>query len=454
MTENAHAVLARLGVAAPLAVAAGADLRPGSGAELVKHSPIDGRELARFASAAPEDLDVVLAAASAAFEAFRIVPAPRRGELVRRFGNALREHQADLASLVTLEVGKIKEEALGEVQEMVDICDFAVGQSRQLYGLTIASERRSHRLSEQWLPLGPIGVITAFNFPVAVWAWNAAIALVCGNPVVWKPSEKAPLTAMACHALACRVIADMPDIPDGILGLTVGAGPELGQRLAANERLPLISATGSVRMGRSVAQTVAARLGRALLELGGNNAVIVAPSADLELAVRSIVFSAVGTAAQRCTSLRRLIVHRTRYAELTARLKSAYDRLPIGNPLEEGVLVGPLIDDAAWQAMQRCLVAAREQGGRVHGGLRRSEGVPAGGVYVTPALVEIDCRAPILQEETFAPVLFVMSYDGLDEAIAVHNASLRGFPPRFSRPTCAKPSGSARPRALTAASST
>jgi aldehyde dehydrogenase (NAD+) len=422
-------VLEALGLdAAPAAVHVGTHpAEAGAGGEHVVRSPIDGRELARLTEATAAQTEAVIERARSAFDAFRVVPAPRRGELVRRLGVALREQQDALAALVTWEVGKIPGEARGEVQEMIDMCDFAVGLSRQLYGKTMPSERAAHRLMEQWHPLGPIGVITAFNFPVAVWAWNAALALVAGDPVVWKPSEKAPLTALACHRIAAGVLETMPDLPPDVLSVVIGPGDAVGRTLAGSRQLPLISATGSVRMGRSVAQAVAARLGRSLLELGGNNALVVAPSADLELAARAIVFSAVGTAGQRCTTLRRLIVHRTLLGPLVDRLRAAYDRLPIGDPRQDGVLVGPLIDETALQAMDRALDLVRQGGGTVHGGGRLSAGVPAGGVYVRPALAEVDANLPIVQEETFAPVLYVMPYDTLEDAIALHNGVPQGL---------------------------
>jgi aldehyde dehydrogenase (NAD+) len=308
---------------------------------------------------------------------------------------------------------------------MIDVCDFAVGLSRQLYGLTIASERPAHRLAEQWHPLGPVGVITAFNFPVAVWAWNAMIALVCGDSLVWKPSEKTPLTAIACQTIVARAIAAC-EAPPGLSSLVVG-GADVGQALAASQALPLISATGSVRMGRAVAQAVAARLGRSLLELGGNNGAIVAPSADLELAVRGIVFAAAGTCGQRCTSLRRLIVHERVAPRVLERLRAAYARLPIGHPLATGTLVGPLIDERAFDAMQGALARLRAGGARVHGGERVTEGVPAGGFYVRPAIVEATGEEPLVREETFAPILYFMRYETLEEAIARHNAVPQGL---------------------------
>ncbi len=421
-------LLDRLDVPETLAaVAIGRDWQPGRGTTIEVRSPIDGGLLASFAGASEGDLHGVVAAAADAFVVWRNVPAPRRGELVRRIGDQFRRHKTDLAALLSWEVGKITQEALGEIQELIDMCDFAVGLSRQLYGLTITSERPSHRLAEQWHPLGPVGVITAFNFPVAVWAWNAMLALVCGDSVVWKPSEKAPLCALACQAIAAGVLAETPEAPRGLLGLVAGAGPGIGRALAASEAVPLVSATGSVRMGRDVAQTVAARLGRSLLELGGNNAMVVAPTANFDLAIPAMVFSAVGTAGQRCTTLRRLIVHESLAGRCLERLLAVYQRLPIGNPLEDGVLVGPLIDRPAAEAMDEALRQAREKGGKVHGGGRVTEGVPQGGAYVRPAIVEISPSAPIVQIETFAPILYVMTYRNLEEAIAINNGVSQGL---------------------------
>ncbi len=402
-------------------------IAPGAGqSKLAVYSPIDGSLLAKLATDGPAEAQAAIAAAAEAFRSWRIVPGPVRGELVRRIGQRLRERKTGLAELVTLETGKITAEALGEVQEMIDICDFAVGLSRQLYGLSIASERPAHRLMEQWHPLGPVGVISAFNFPVAVWAWNAMLALVCGDTLVWKPSEKTPLTALACQAILDQVAGEMNDVPPGLSHVLIG-GRELGQALAASPDVPLVSATGSVAMGRAVAQTVAARLGRSLLELGGNNAVIVAPSADLELAVRAILFAAAGTCGQRCTTARRLIVHESIAEKLLARLRAVYERLPIGDPRAAGVLVGPLIDERAFRAMQRALEQAKAQGGRVFGGTRVTADVPAGGFYVRPAIVEIGPDAAIVQEETFAPILYALRYRTLDEAIAWQNGVPQGL---------------------------
>ena len=427
MNKSVEAALRNLGINQPLVgFAVGDQWQPGQGDALKVISPIDGTELATFAMASTEQVDIAIEAASVAFRDWRSVPAPVRGEFVRQFGMELRRHKEDLATLVSWEAGKITQESLGEVQEMIDICDFAVGLSRQLYGKTIASERPSHRLAEQWHPLGPIGVISAFNFPVAVWAWNAAIAWVCGDPVVWKPSEKTPLTAIACQSLFAKTLANNPDVPPAISSLIVG-GADLGQRLSSSPALPLISATGSIPMGRAVAQTVAARLGRSLLELGGNNGMIVTPSADIELAVRAATFSAVGTCGQRCTSLRRLFVHESIADKLRDSLLDVFKRLPVGDPVEKGTLIGPLVDEQAGLAMDEALAVAKEQGGVVHGGGHVSKGVPSGGVYVQPALVEIDAKAPIVQQETFAPILYLLRYQDLDEAIEMHNDVPQGL---------------------------
>ncbi|MEM8944899.1 MAG: aldehyde dehydrogenase family protein [Planctomycetota bacterium] len=427
MNSNVEVALSRLGIEQPLnGVGCGLQWLAGDGARLQTQSPIDGSELADFAMASSGQLDVAIDAAQSAYREWRSVPAPVRGEFVRQFGMKLREFKSDLATLVSWEAGKITQESLGEVQEMIDICDFAVGLSRQLYGKTIASERPGHRLTEQWHPLGPIGVISAFNFPVAVWAWNAAIAWVCGDPVVWKPSEKTPLTAIACQALVTKTLADCPEVPPGISNLVIG-GVDVGRRLAASQQLPLISATGSIPMGRAVAQAVAARLGRSLLELGGNNGMIVAPSADLELAIRAATFSAVGTCGQRCTSLRRLFVHESIADKLRDSLLEVFKGLPIGDPTAEGTLIGPLIDERSGEAMERALAAATEQGGTVHGGGRVTDGVPSGGVYVRPALVEIAADASIVQEETFAPILYLLRYESLEDAIDVHNDVPQGL---------------------------
>ena len=388
--------------------------------DLPSVSPIDGAPLGRVATASPADVAAAVGRAHEAFLAWRLVPPPRRGELVRRFGEALRREKEALGRLVTLESGKILAEGVGEVQEMIDICDFAVGLSRQLHGLTIASERPGHRMMETWHPLGPVGVISAFNFPVAVWAWNAALALVCGDSVVWKPSEKTPLCAAAAAALLARAAEGFAGAPAGLLEVVQG-GREAGEALADDPRLPLVSATGSCRMGRALAPRVAARFGRTLLELGGNNAAIVAPSADLGLAERAIAFAAAGTAGQRCTSLRRLIVHGDVHDALLARLKRVWAALPVGDPREEGVLVGPLIDKAAVEAMAAALAEAEAEGGTVHGGER------LGGLFVRPALVEMPAQTGLVARETFAPILYVLKYRDLGEAIALNNAVPQGL---------------------------
>lgn len=419
-------ILEALGIAnLPGGFVIGNHYNAGSGEPITTNSPITGEPIAEVGTATPEEVDQAIAAAAEAFVQWRTVPAPVRGELVRRYGQKLREHKQTLGALVTLEVGKIPAEAEGEVQEMIDICDFAVGLSRQLYGLSIQSERPEHRLTEQWHPLGPIGVISAFNFPVAVWAWNSALALVCGDPVVWKPSEKAPLCALACHKLLQDVIDDFEQAPHGLIAL-VNGGREVGKALAASPKLPLISATGSIPMGRAVGQVVAGRLGRALLELGGNNAMIVTPSADLDLALRAIAFAAVGTTGQRCTTLRRLIVHTSVKDELLGKLKKVYGSVKIGDPREEGVLVGPLIDEGAAAQMDAALERASAQGGTVWGGGRVTEGVP-GGAYVHPALVEITPDAEVVQTETFAPILYVLEYTEFNEALAIQNGVDQGL---------------------------
>jgi len=404
----------------------GNDWRATTGESLIARSPIDGARLATLSAAQPTDVTAAVDAAQQAFLRWRTVPAPKRGEFVRRLGERFRARKTELAELITLEVGKIPQEALGEVQECIDICEFAVGLSRQLHGLTIASERPGHRMMEQWHPLGPVVVITAFNFPMAVWAWNAALAVVCGDPVIWKPSEKAMLSAYACHQVATEVMQEMDEVPAGLLSVVQGRGA-IGNALTTDARVPLISATGSVRMGQAVAAAAAPRLARTLLELGGNNALIVTPNANLDLALRAIVFAAVGTCGQRCTSLRRLIVHRRVHDVLVTKLTAIYAKLRIGDPRLDGVLVGPLIDDEAATAMDTALTAARAQGGTVIGGGRVTSGAPAGGAYVQPALVTIDHSADIVQHETFAPILYVCPYDTVEQAIAFNNGVPQGL---------------------------
>ena len=398
--------------------------------DLVARSPIDGSVTARLTSHDAAGVDAAIGRAHRAFLAWRTVPAPRRGELIRLFGEELRKEKDALASLVTLEAGKIVAEARGEVQEMIDICDFACGLSRQLYGLTIASERPGHRMSETWHPLGVVGVISAFNFPVAVWAWNFALAIVCGDSVVWKPSEKTPLTAAACHSLflrACKRFAETGAPAPGGLSEVVQGGLSVGERLVDDRRVALVSATGSTRMGRAVAPRVAARFGRTLLELGGNNAMIVGPSADLELATRAVLFSAAGTCGQRCTTLRRLIAHESIHGELVGRVERAYAQIRIGDPREAATLVGPLIDGASFEAMQAALARAKSAGGQVVGGERVPVNGCDGGFYVRPAIVRMPTQADIVKEETFAPILYVMPYRELDEGIAMQNDVPQGL---------------------------
>jgi len=389
-------------------------------------SPIDGSLLGHVVEDNAQTLKDSVAKAHEAYLAWRQVPAPRRGEFVRLLGEELRHFKQDLGRLVSIEVGKITSEGLGEVQEMIDICDFAVGLSRQLYGLTMGSERPDHRLQEQWHPIGSVGVITAFNFPVAVWSWNAALAFVCGDSIIWKPSEKAPLTALAVQAIADRVIARFEEAPAGLAKLVIG-DREIGDQLVNDASVPVISATGSISMGRIVGQNVAKRLGRSILELGGNNAAIVAPSADLDLALRAIAFSSIGTAGQRCTTLRRLIVHSRIYDSLIERLKKVYASVKIGNPLEDGVLVGPLIDGQAFENMQHALSAARAAGAKVIGGERYTDSLSEQAFYVRPALVEMPTQAGPMLEETFAPILYVVKYEMLEEAIALQNNVAAGL---------------------------
>jgi aldehyde dehydrogenase (NAD+) len=396
------------------------------GGTLAVRSPIDGVEIARLREHTRDDTTAAIGRARDAFLAWRAVPAPRRGDLIRLFGNELRAAKEPLGRLVSIEAGKILAEGMGEVQEMIDICDFALGLSRQLYGLTIASERPGHRMMETWHPLGVVGVISAFNFPVAVWSWNTALAIVCGDAVVWKPSEKTPLTALACQALFERALAKFGQAPQGLCQVLVG-GRDVGEALVDDSRVALLSATGSTRMGRQVGPRVAARFGRSLLELGGNNAIIVGASADLGLAVRGILFGAVGTAGQRCTTTRRLIVHESVADDLVARLKTAYASARIGNPLEPDTLVGPLIDVAAFEAMQKALTQAREQGGKVFGGERVLANEYPDARYVSPALVEMPGQTEVVCQETFAPILYVMHYRDFSDALAMQNAVPQGL---------------------------
>jgi aldehyde dehydrogenase (NAD+) len=394
-------------------------------------TPINGEVIATLACATAEDIERSIAHSREAFLEWRNVPAPARGELVRLLGDELRTHKQALGQLVSIEAGKILQEGLGEVQEMIDICDFAVGLSRQLYGLTIASERPEHRMMETWHPLGPTLIISAFNFPVAVWAWNAALALVCGNSTIWKPSDKAPLTALATQAIFERAVQRYRDAghaaPNALSTVLIGRA-DVGVALVSDPRIALVSATGSTRLGRAVGEACAKRFARSLLELGGNNAAIIAPSATLEMVERAVTFSAVGTAGQRCTTMRRLIVHASIYDALVPRLKAIYGKLRIGNPLDEGTLVGPLIDKGAYEAMQAALVAASAAGGLVTGGVRVHDAMGADAFYVQPALVEMPSQIDVMCHETFAPILYVVKYDGdVEQAINMNNAVAHGL---------------------------
>lgn len=390
-------------------------------------TPLTGEIIARVQDATPASANEAIMRAKAAFLEWRTVPAPQRGELVRLLGNELRSAKTALGRLVTIEAGKILSEGHGEVQEMIDICDFATGLSRQLYGLTIASERPNHRMMEQWHPLGPTGIITSFNFPVAVWSWNAALALVCGNPVIWKPSEKTPLTALAVQALFERAAAKAGHIPEDLSAVLIG-GPNIGEILVDDPRIPLISATGSTAMGRTVGPRLAQRFARSILELGGNNASIVCPSADIDLALRAVAFAAIGTAGQRCTSLRRLFVHHSIYDSLIGKLRQVYESVRIGNPLvKDDILVGPLIDEAAFHKMQEALAAALRHGGEVTGGERFDAEHNAAAYYVRPALVEMPEQTGPVLHETFAPILYVMKYSDFGQALALHNDVPQGL---------------------------
>jgi aldehyde dehydrogenase (NAD+) len=391
-----------------------------AGGTMASFSPVTGEKIADVAVHSATDTAGAIEAADAAFREWRLVPAPKRGELVRLFGEELRAHKDDLGRLVSIEAGKIPSEGLGEVQEMIDICDFAVGLSRQLYGLTIATERPGHRMMETWHPLGVVGVISAFNFPVAVWSWNTTLALVCGNSVVWKPSEKTPLTGLACQAIFDRAAKRFGDIPAGLVQTLMG-DRTIGEALVDHPKVALVSATGSTRMGREVGPRLAKRFARSILELGGNNAGIVCPSADLDMALRAIAFGAMGTAGQRCTTLRRLFVHESVYDTLVPRLKKAYESVSVGSPLDTSALVGPLIDKGAFDNMQKSVADAVSHGGKVTGGAR-VETDHANAYYVRPALIEMPRQTGPVTEETFAPILYVMKYSDFDQAIADHNA--------------------------------
>lgn len=416
MKSETARILERLGV--------GQDIW--AGGDMACFSPVSGAEIAHVKSATPVQAFAMIEAAHEAFRTWRVVPPPRRGELVRLLGEELRASKEDLGRLVSIEAGKIASEGLGEVQEMIDICDFAVGLSRQLYGLTIATERPGHRMMETWHPLGVVGIISAFNFPVAVWSWNATLALVCGNPIVWKPSEKASLTALACQAILQRALDRFGDAPQALSQVLIG-DRSVGETLVDHPKIALVSATGSTRMGRDVGPRLAKRFARSILELGGNNAGIVCPSADLDMALHAVVFGAMGTAGQRCTTLRRLFVHESIYADFVPRLIKAYQNVTVGNPLESAALVGPLIDEAAFAAMQKALEASRSAGATITGGERVEDPDASAAYYARPALVEMPAHSGPVLEETFAPILYVMKYRELEDAIAMQNAVAAGL---------------------------
>lgn len=407
-------------------VSTGTKWYSGKGKEIISVSPVDGKQIGAVSSCDPALFAKVVNTAEAAFLQWRLVPAPKRGEVVRQIGQALREKKQDLGVLVSYEMGKSLQEGLGEVQEMIDICDFAVGLSRQLHGLTMHSERPMHRMYEQYHPLGVVGIISAFNFPVAVWSWNAMLAWVCGDTCIWKPSEKTPLCSIACQHIITEVFR-RNDVPEGVSCLVNGAAP-IGQLLASHPSVPLVSATGSTRMGMAVAKTVAGRLGRSLLELGGNNAIIISEQADLEMAIRGVVFGAVGTAGQRCTTTRRLIIHEKVYNAVKDRLVRAYGQLKIGDPLDAQHHVGPLIDKAAVKSYEAALAQVKKQGGKllVPGGVLKGKGFESG-CYVKPAIAEVKNNFKIVQEETFAPILYLIRYKKLEDAIALQNGVKQGL---------------------------
>ena len=416
VAAEAAAILEKLGV----------DKALYAGGGMASYSPVTGEQIAALKTVSASEAAAAIAKTDEAFRTWRLVPAPRRGELVRLLGEELRAAKADLGRLVSIEAGKITSEGLGEVQEMIDICDFAVGLSRQLYGLTIATQRPGHRMMETWHPLGVVGIISAFNFPVAVWSWNAALALVCGNAVVWKPSEKTPLTALASQAILDRALARFGDAPAGLSQVLIG-DRAIGEVLVDDRKVALVSATGSTRMGREVGPRLAQRFARSILELGGNNAGIVCPSADLDMALRAIAFGAMGTAGQRCTTLRRLFVHDSVYDQLVPRLRKAYETVSVGNPLETAALVGPLVDKQAYDAMQKAIEAAKAEGGVATGGARVAEAGKDTAYYVKPALVEMPKQAGPVLEETFAPILYVMKYSDFDQVLEAHNAVSAGL---------------------------
>jgi aldehyde dehydrogenase (NAD+) len=404
----------------------GVDWLKASGSVLESHSPIDGNLIGSVKQASAQDYEKVVKAASKAFIEWRKIPSPKRGEIVRQIGDALRENKESLGKLVSYEMGKIYQEGLGEVQEMIDICDFAVGLSRQLYGLTMQSERPLHRMYEQYHPIGPVGIISAFNFPVAVWSWNAMLAMICGDVCIWKPSEKTPLTALACQHIITPVLK-RNNVPEGVCCLLVG-DYKIGELLSNDTRIPLVSATGSTRMGKKVAVAVGARLGKSLLELGGNNAIILTPDANLKMAITAILFGSVGTAGQRCTTTRRLIIHESIYDKLKTSLVKAYGQVKIGNPLKDGILMGPLIDKAAVENYTDAIAKIKQQGGKIlYGAKTLSGGEYSSGCYVLPTIAEVKNEYPIVQHETFAPILYLIKYKTIDEALALHNDVPQGL---------------------------
>ncbi|MCK6579823.1 MAG: aldehyde dehydrogenase family protein [Anaerolineae bacterium] len=417
------ALLKKLGIRANNpGTAAGSQWLENKGAKLTSYNPTTGEPIAKVVQTSESAYHQVVERATQAFQTWRMTPAPRRGELIRQLGEALRALKEPLGELVTLEMGKIKAEGMGEVQEMIDICDFAVGLSRQLYGLTMHSERPGHRMYEQWHPLGPIGIITAFNFPVAVWSWNAALAAICGDTMIWKPSELTPLSALAVQRIANQISADFG--VDGVFNLVIGGGA-IGQLMTQDHRLPLISFTGSIRTGRKVAEAVAHRLGRSILELGGNNGIIVTEDANLDLAVRAILFGSVGTAGQRCTTSRRIIAHQSIIDALTDRLVKAYQHIPVGDPLAADTLLGPLINEQAVDNMMNAVERAKTEGGQILCGGRR---LPLQGAnFVEPTIIRMPKQTPLVCEETFAPILYVMAYETVEEAIAIHNGVPQGL---------------------------
>lgn len=424
---NTKKILAALGIdKVNEGTSTGSKWLKSTGANLDSFSPVDGKLIASVKQTSAKDYEKVVAKAQDAFQQWRMIPAPKRGEIVRQFGDALRKQKDNLGALVSYEMGKSLQEGLGEVQEMIDICDFAVGLSRQLYGMTTHSERPGHRMYEQWHPLGICGIISAFNFPVAVWSWNTALAWVCGDVCIWKPSEKTPLTAVACQKIIAQVFK-ANGVPEGVSGLVIG-GREIGELMSHDERVPIVSATGSTRMGKEVAKAVAGRLGRSLLELGGNNAIIVTENADLEMTLIGAIFGAVGTAGQRCTTTRRLIIHESKYEELKKKIVNAYKQLKIGDPLDTKNHVGPLIDKDAVAMYEAAIKAAEQEGGKivVKGGVLSGKGYESG-CYVKPCVIEAEHDFAVVHTETFAPILYLIKYSTLDEAIAIQNEVPQGL---------------------------